>query len=293
MVATEATTVVEAVTSLPQEPVTEDDQAAGDGQPMRLEAPPATADEDRGKQRSTIAFPYYDLDEAVRVAKAIHGNAGIQGCELGQLSAWLHHDSAASGAFRVKLTAARLFGMVDVQGEHVILTDLGRRVVDARRERTARADAFLHVPLHRKLYDLFKNGVLPRDIALERDIETLGVSPKQKSRARQVFQRSAQQAGFFEHGKDRLVKPTDSVAIEAVVEPAPTTQQRPFPSETRPSELPFGGSNGGLPPNVPPPIAALLSELPPRGAKWSRTERKKWTELALASFEYLYKDPEA
>jgi hypothetical protein len=38
----------------------------------------------------------------------------------------------------------------------------------------------------------------------------LGVSPKQKERARQAFQRSAEQAGFFQHGSDRLVAPAMS-----------------------------------------------------------------------------------
>jgi len=35
----------------------------------------------------------------------------------------------------------------------------------------------------------------------------LGVSEKQKGRARQVFERSAEQAGVFEHGKNKLVMP--------------------------------------------------------------------------------------
>lgn len=37
------------------------------------------------------------------------------------------------------------------------------------------------------------------------DIVGLGVAEKQTGRARQVFERSAEQANFFEHGKNRLV----------------------------------------------------------------------------------------
>ena len=37
------------------------------------------------------------------------------------------------------------------------------------------------------------------------------VSEKQKDRARQVFERSAEQGGFFEHGKNRLVMPAVAV----------------------------------------------------------------------------------
>jgi len=61
------------------------------------------------------------------------------------------------------------------------------------------------------MYDKFKNGVLPPAAALERDIVELGVAEKQKDRARQVFERSAEQGGFFEHGKNRLVMPAVAV----------------------------------------------------------------------------------
>ena len=46
---------------------------------------------------------------------------------------------------------------------------------------------------------------MPPAAALSRDMVTLGVSEKQKDRARLVFERSAEQAGFFEQGNQRLV----------------------------------------------------------------------------------------
>ncbi len=45
------------------------------------------------------------------------------------------------------------------------------------------------------------------DSALEAEMETLGVAPKQKAKARQGFQRSAEQAKRFGRGRDRLVLP--------------------------------------------------------------------------------------
>ena len=41
---------------------------------------------------------------------------------------------------------------------------------------------------------------MPPAAALEREMVELGVSPKQKDKARQVFERSAEQAGFFATG---------------------------------------------------------------------------------------------
>jgi len=48
--------------------------------------------------------------------------------------------------------------------------------------------------------------VLPAQAAaLEREIVGLGVSDKVKDRARQKFEKSAEQTGFFEHGKTGLL----------------------------------------------------------------------------------------
>ncbi len=79
--------------------------------------------------------------------------------------------------------------------------------------RQARITAFLNVPLYRRLYENYKGRNLPPDPGLEQAIVNLGVSAKQKERARQVFQRSANYAGFFNQGRNRLILPaglTDS-----------------------------------------------------------------------------------
>ena len=41
----------------------------------------AGSDEGGAKQRSTIGFPYMDLDDAVEVATAIHNNVGTGECD--------------------------------------------------------------------------------------------------------------------------------------------------------------------------------------------------------------------
>jgi len=49
------------------------------------------------------------------------------------------------------------------------LAELGRLVVDSKREREGRAKAFLSVPLFAAVHDKFKGGVVPPDAALEKD----------------------------------------------------------------------------------------------------------------------------
>jgi hypothetical protein len=76
-----------------------------------------------------------------------------------------------------------------------------------RSSASAKVQAFLNVPLYRAAYENYKGGVLPPAAAFERDIVGLDVAEKQKGRARQVLERAAEQAGFFEQGKNCLVKP--------------------------------------------------------------------------------------
>ena len=60
---------------------------------------------------------------------------------------------------------------------------------------------------YKAIFEKYKGGFTPPAAALERDIVGLGVAEKQTGRARQVFERSAEQAGYHEHGKNRLVMP--------------------------------------------------------------------------------------
>lgn len=100
------------------------------------------------RQRSAIAFPYVDYDAAHGVAVAIHGNVGHGTCSANsQLAAWMNQ-SWRSSSFRTQIAAARLFGLIESDGAaEYRLTELGTRVVDPAQARSAKAEAFLNVPL--------------------------------------------------------------------------------------------------------------------------------------------------
>jgi hypothetical protein len=153
--------------------------------------------------RSTIAFPYTSLSDAEDVARALRrrGDTATMdavAAELGQ---------TVSGAFRTKIATARTFGVIDVRRGQVQLTQLGHRITDPDQAEQARVEAFLHVPLFLRVFEEYRGRNLPPAKGLEAAIERFGVSPKQSDRARQTLQRSAEQAGFFRHGTDRLVAP--------------------------------------------------------------------------------------
>lgn len=87
---------------------------------------------------------------------------------------------------------------------------MGAKGGDAR----ARAEAFLSPELYSRMYEQHKGNALPPPAAIERQMEQLGVSPKQKDRARQVFMKSATYAGFVDPGSGRFIKPGNGGARE-------------------------------------------------------------------------------
>lgn len=231
------------------------------------------------RERSAIGFPYQDLDEALAAARAIYDHVGTGVCEEAQLAAWLGLSSTSSG-FRVRITTARLFGLIDGGGNSLRCTDLGVRAVDPKQARAAKVEAFLRVPLYSALYERFKAGALPPITALEREIVSLGVAEKQKDRARQIFQRSAEQAGFFERGKDRLVKPG--------VAPTLNESGRGDEGESAPGENGRGGGGSDDVVHLDPLVNALIQKLPPSGTQWGTDERVMWLQMLAMAFQMTY-----
>jgi hypothetical protein len=236
------------------------------------------------RDQSTIKFAYQSLDEAIEMATGVHAIAGTS-CTVDQLAAHMNL-KPDTGSFRVKIANAKLFGLITHSAGTVTLTALGSRICDPQQEQAARAEAFLNVPLYRAIYEQFRGGSLPPPAGLEAAMVTLGVVTKQKAVARQVFVRSATQAGFFAFGPNRLVMPAirggggGSVAVEAPVAPELT---RDIPKKN-------GGGDGG---DYHPFIAGLLKTLPPADSDWPMDSRRKWLQAASHIFELIYKDSES
>jgi hypothetical protein len=195
-----------------------------------------------GRDRSTIEFPYLDLDAAVDVARAIYARAGLGVCEIDELAAQM--DQTVSGAFRLKTGTARTFGLVEKDSRSSFkLSPLGQRIVQATSEAEARATAFLAVPLYKAVFDRYRGHLLPPPRALEREMNAFGVAPRQTDKARQAFERSARQAGFFAQGEDRLVQPrfgrdvgSAEIPATAEVQVSASSLTGPGPSLEKPLE---------------------------------------------------------
>jgi hypothetical protein len=240
---------------------------------------PEAVEPEGGRERSTIAFPYLDQDDAVEVAKAVH-TVGGSSCQLEQLAAQLGHQTSVSGGFRMRLQSARMYGLLTYDRGTVTLSPLGSHICDPEQEKAARAESFLIIPLYKVIYEQFKGGTLPPTSGLEQAMLTAGVAQKQKEKARQVFQRSATQAGFFAFGTNKLVMPsikgssTPAITQEEEIEdPEPDKKKKETEKERRRHPL----------------IEGLLQELPDPQAEWGTEERKKWLEMASTIFNVIYK----
>jgi hypothetical protein len=238
------------------------------------------------RDQSTIIFPYGDLDDAVSVARGIMSCGGVP-VDADQLAPALNQ-TPTSGAFRLKVSTARIFGVIEtVQGKYQ-LTEIGFAVADQdpARQRSARVDAFLRVPLYRRVYEEFRNRQLPpRPAALEHAFAGFGVAPKQKERARQAFDRSAQQAGFFDQGgRDRLIRPPVAGGAE-LPEAAGNGVARGDSLSPHQSRGNGSGTGGG---GRHPFIEGLLERLPQPDTVWSIEGRAAWLEAAASVFKLIY-----
>lgn len=237
---------------------------------------PEETDGERG--RSTIAFPYGDLNDAVEVAKGVNGVGGSS-CELEQLAAQLKQ-KATGGGFRQRLLTAKVFGFVTYSLGKITLTALGTSVCDQKQEKAAKAQGFLFVPLYKAVYEKFKSGSLPPAIGLEAEMVALGVAKKQTGKARQVFLRSANQAGFFWSGQDRLVMPKGNGEIAALPDGHGLQDER----KKRKHD---GGDDddGGV---RHPLIEGLIKTLKNLPDPWLIEAQRKWLQTAANIFDMIY-----
>ncbi|WP_421991020.1 hypothetical protein [Qipengyuania sp.] len=233
------------------------------------------------RQVSTISFPYLDLDAAIEVAKAMYETRGHGPMEAADLAATL--DQTISGNFRLKTGTARIFGLSEREGrDHTKLSDLGLRIIEPQTEAEARAEAFLEVELYAAIFEQYKGQRLPPPKALEREMQGLGVSSKQTDKARQAFERSARQAGFFAKGEDRLVKPHFGNS-------PPEPEEEVERDNERKDRSKGGGGGGGNSGQYHPLIQGMLETLPDVGDEWPDADRTSWLKMAESIFAMIYK----
>ena len=157
-------------------------------------------------------FPAFDLETSIEVAEAIRNRAGGR-TDRAHLATFLAYKTAMSGAFNARLAAARLFGVIEGHRNELSVTPLGERIVAPTYEedaRAARVQAFLNVPMFRKVYEYFEGRQLPPNSGMRNHLQNEhGIPSAQTPRVLRVLMDSAAQAHFFEArgGRSHLIKP--------------------------------------------------------------------------------------
>lgn len=230
--------------------------------------------------RSTVEFPYFDLDGAVEIAQAIR-ELGVSSCEQTSLAAKLSM-APDGGGFRMRIITAKIFNLISYgrsSNGMIELTDIGKMIAEPQTEKRGRVDSFMSVSLYKTLFERLKGQTMPPPLAIEGLMQTLGVAPKQKDRARQVFLRSAKQASLFEIAPDRLTYP-------AMLNVGNTTSQ--VVADTHEKHKSSDEDNKKNHKNLHPFIQGLIQKLPEPDSEWDLVARAKWLTTAANIFDLMY-----
>jgi len=254
------------------------------------------------KPKSGISVPYYDLAQSIEAAKAIHEKGG-GACSREQLAPILGYSGTNNGGFLTRVSAAKMFGLLEESGETLRLTQRAKTVLhpimpqDAER---GKIEAFLSVELFSKFYERFKGAALPQEVGIKNLLEnTYAIVPGRVVPSLRVMMDSAEQAGFFQAtgNRSRMVMPMAGNAAQ----PAETAPPASDEIVERVEQRRTGGSggnggndggkgNGG----IPSALTGLLEKLPPHGTPLSAKRRKSLVDAFKAAIDFLYQsDDEA
>ncbi|MBA3343005.1 MAG: hypothetical protein H0T48_14380 [Gemmatimonadaceae bacterium] len=253
------------------------------------------------RQKSGVAFPYYNLDDSIKVAKVIYENGGAS--DRVQLATLLGYKSVANGSFLTRVSAARMFGLIEQDGNKLRVSERGMKIVaevdpgDADR---AKVEAFLDIELFRKVFEEYNGRPLPPDVGLRNLLEqTHSVVKDRVVPTIRIMLDSAEQAGFFRvagGNRSKMVKPfgTSSAATpRPVAAPAPAVIDRnPQPLRQSGGAGGGGGGNGELPSNIHPAIIGILKELPPAGSGLTPKKRTALISAFTATVDWIYPESE-
>ena len=260
-------------------------------------------DPKQGKPRakSGVMFPYYDLAQSIAVAKDMHEKAGGQ-CDRAQLAALLGYSGVANGAFLTRVSAAKMFGLIEETDDQKLRVSARARSIiapiSAEQAASAKVEAFLAVDLFKKIYDQYHGTTLPEQVGLKNLLETeYKVVADRIPATVRIMLSSADQAGFFKAGgRGRMVMPLSGAAAAnsatANAPVAPPVQQSPAPP--RPGGNGGDGGDGGNGSDgteqIDPAIVGLLRKLPTAGTALTTKRRKQLIDAFTAVVGFIYPD---
>ena len=274
------------------------------------DADPVTVDDavKAKKPRSSTAFPYYSLDKSIEVAKVVHERAGGQ-CARGQLAGLLDYSGVKNGGFLTRISAAKMFGLIEESGDTITLTDRAKKILSPVRQSDgdqAKLDAFMAVELFRRVFNDFDGHTLPAPAGLTNlFLTTYKIVPNQVASALRNLMDSATTAGLFNvAGRTRLIKPIIQSDGMAPPPPPKAEDRKGIGSEGDESETRNGSANGNgagsgsaKPVNaelagVHPALIGLIQNLPAIGATLGPKRRAALIDAFKHTINFVYPEEE-
>src|SRR6185312_3207659 len=248
------------------------------------------------RARSGVSFPYWDLDSVTEVARAIHERAG-GACDTAQLATMLGYSGISNGSFRTRVSAAKMFGVIEDSDDHRLrVSARGRRIVAPVTDAdgiSARTEAFLAVDLFRRVFDRFNGTTLPEQVGLRNLFANeYQVVPDRIAPTVRILLDSAEQAGLFQAAgnRSRMAMPLSAGFTPAA--PAPIAPPAIEKIEIhRPGGNGGGGGDDGTS-EIDPAIVGLLKRLPPVGTAINAKRRKVLIDAFTNVVAFLYPDAE-
>jgi hypothetical protein len=195
------------------------------------------------RERSRTAFPYYGLADSVAVAKALYEKGGGEASK-DHLAAFLEYKSADNGAFKTRVGAAKLFGLIEsAAAGNLKISTRGKRVLMPESDEQLKSElveAFFAVPLFKALFEEYKGRDLPEGLGLKNALRLkFGIIQGRIDLAYSVFFDSAETAGFFE------IRGSKTQLIIPLIKSPPKTEEPP-------KQKHFDEDGPGNEPPIPP-----------------------------------------
>jgi hypothetical protein len=260
------------------------------------------------KPRSEMAFPYFSLDKSIEVPKLIHERAGGR-CGRGQLAGLLGYSGVKNGGFLTRMSAAKMFGLIEENGEVITLTERAKKILSPVRPsdaEQAKLDAFLAVELFRKVFEDFDGHTLPAADGLSNLFLTqYKIVPNQVASALRNLMDSADSAGLFRvtGNRSKLIRPiirNDSTAALAPARfPAAADDERQDDDGGNRGQRNAsrngnggGGQSGPDLSGVHPALIGLIQNLPAVGATLGPKRRAALIDAFKHTINFIYPEEE-
>jgi hypothetical protein len=262
---------------------------------MSDQAAAAVAAKQRVRASGENRYPSYDLNSCIALAKKVKDEGGND-CTPEQLGALLGYKNTNGGGFATRVANAKMFGLIEtVQGRYRITSraeTILYSITDSERQH-AMVDAFLTVPMYKRIYEMHKGQRLPEALGMQNLLHRQFQIPTgdRTALALRVFMDTADQAGFFRGTQGRrtnLVLPIIAPSAE------PSGDTPPPPEQSRNggggSGIKGGGDGGGSISRGK--LLDGMWEMLPSGDAWTEAELQTWLKMLTMALRVRYRVPE-